>query len=141
MKLINYKNIAFGVIIFFSIIGISVFAVTIHELSHLHDYKDYAQEGEICVLNFPTTIDGMFNAPMGYYKFKHSTDEKTVEGVEAINKHTETRAYAYTAVIFIIFGVMLFIVLCNKMDEKFKARKFEEMFEEKWKTISKEKNE
>ena len=135
MKFPNYKTIAFGIVIFFSIIGVTVFSTAIHEISHWYDYRDYesySTDQAICILNLPVTTEGVWSLPLGYYRFSYSgLNETSQEEIKAIGEYTEIEAHAYTYLILGIFGAMVLIVLFHRMDDKYKLKEYEKMFKEK----------
>ncbi len=81
------ESIAFGIIMFFAIIGCIVFSTAIHELSHYYDFNknNTVKTEEICALNLPTHPSYLLNASnllkfgAGNYAYRYEYHNRTIE--------------------------------------------------------------
>lgn len=99
-------NIAFGIIILFSVVGFLTIGLTAHELFHYYDFKNVSANGNICLFNFPVknvSLNSFLNSPLGYYKFDAIADDSK------IMKYTEIKAYGISLLIFIVFLACFYI--------------------------------
>ena len=108
------KKIAFVVLVIFSIIGVFVSSTALHEYSHYRDFKDIAQEGQICALSIPTnlTLSSLTSTEAGYYEFKISPQDE--QQYNNISKYTEIKAYSIDVIMAIVLFTSIAIIILKR---------------------------
>jgi len=105
-KVVNFSGF---VIIFFSVIGIFLTGIIVHENSHRWDYKSIEKIGEdICYLDELTNGDNK----LAYYQF-YPTQPINQTKINEIKSYTEYKAYGYTILIYLVYELFLLIFLLN----------------------------
>jgi len=121
MKLI-YK-IAFVIIFLFSLVGMIVMSIALHELTHRWDFRELRADGkifdeEMCLLGYGKhngqTYAGYY-LPHYYPKYENEIDK--------IIKYTEIKAYAVTLTIMIIYEFCFFVIIHYIMKRGEKCKK------------------
>lgn len=95
----NKHKIGIMVVYFFSIIGILLTSIIIHENFHRFDFRKIEKQNEsICYL----TSD---NKNVGYYSFNHNN----LEGVNKIKEYTELKALllSFLLICFYLYFIKL----------------------------------
>ena len=88
------------------IIGISVVAISSHELKHFYDVKDNSKVTELCVLNIPTEykdLRTLLTEPSGYTEYIPNS-KKVVES-------SEFQALIVSIIVFIILFIFIIIYI------------------------------
>ncbi len=123
---IKLEPIAFIVILFFSLIGMLVTTITIHEYSHWRDMRGLVYEDELCILNVPTNWTGIWSGPAGYYSYYYNRGNMTIrDQVQDVERYTEVKAYSWTFLIIFVFFVLAWKLTMRRAELGWK----EEMYE------------
>lgn len=101
-----FERISFYLLLAFGLAGCVFLSLVLHEYSHYLDYHQYVEEDSICALvlplNWSYVVDG--DSAAAYYTYDYDYDNETiVDKINKIDKHTETRAYIITNLVFILF--------------------------------------
>jgi hypothetical protein len=106
------KQIAFGVIFLFAVIGVVLTGNIIHEFSHAQDFKDYSQNGVYTFLIVPDSGQGLVDifkaSAFARYGFQYSSEDRSQ--LEKISQYTEYKAYSYNLILFVLFFISLMVV-------------------------------
>lgn len=119
------KNLAFTIIMLFSIFGFIVFGTVVHELYHYYDFKEIVNPGELCFLTLPleeenVTFKNLLNTKVGYYRY--SLKEENITEYSQKEEKAELKAYTFESVFFIIFLICFVIVLYERMNFKLEEK-------------------
>lgn len=90
------------IIIFFVLSGVIFIGNLLHELSHKVDFKDYAEEEELCILTYPKLW--INEGVVAYYKFDYNSSFK--EEVKETSGYTEFKAYFLNTLLLILFSIV-----------------------------------
>jgi len=103
------ESICFVVLVIFALFGLLFFSALVHELIHMNDLHEFAEDEEIHLLNIPLTAEHWYDYVLeitGTYSF-FPTDRIEVEK-RMIS--TEIKAYSIQIIIIILamacFGVV-----------------------------------
>ena len=109
------EKIAFSIIILFSLVGLFLSSIIIHEYSHYFDYRGKVTNDELCGLQLPKITENSidFTNTLGFYKFSYN--ENTSKEIQEISKTTETKAYFINFIIFLAFDICLAIVIIQRV--------------------------
>lgn len=105
---------AFALFAMFGLAGAVLTSIVFHEYTHAYDFKEVAQNDEICGLVLPKSADDVLNSEGGYYKFGYKNNPETIEKVENIQKYTELKAYSITFFVLLLF-VACFSILTKRL--------------------------
>jgi small-conductance mechanosensitive channel len=106
--------IAFSILVLFSVIGMIISGIIVHEYSHYWDYNGEVSNEQICGLNLPKPGNSFsLSNSLGYYSFTYNENDK--EKIEEIEKTTEIKAYFVSFLVFLIFDVCLAIVIIGRI--------------------------
>lgn len=135
------EPICFTVFAFAAIIGVMVFAISIHEMSHWQDYHELVEEDGICILNLPTDWSGVWSGPAGYYHFTYiKENESTRDAISDTHIYTEPKAYTSTVIIMIIFLILMIIILKKRIENAIKAKLYDQEHKESEETTEPDKS-
>jgi len=110
----SIEKLAFGILILFSLVGMLVFGIVIHEYSHYLDYKGEVTTTEFCALSLPSDTTSLnLGSSLGFYNFQYNNTNKAQ--VEKIGKTTEIKAYFLDFILFLAFDICLAIVIINRI--------------------------
>lgn len=109
------EKLAFTIIILFSLIGLILSSIIIHEYSHYFDYRGLVNEDQLCGLSLPKITENSFslNSAIGYYSFSYNQEDE--KEIKEIGKTTETKAYFLNFLIFLAFDICLAVVIINRI--------------------------
>ena len=107
------EKISFAILVIFALIG-TIFAGTIiHELSHWNDFKDIAENDNICIIEMPADGLSSITDIRGTYTYQISEENK--EQAASISRYTELKAYSVQfATTILLFLVSTVIVYYNR---------------------------
>jgi len=106
------RTLAKSIIFFFSIIGLLISVIFIHENFHKFDYRNIEKtEDSICYLSFGTDAGA-------YYNFTYKNSQEDI--VNKKHKTAEFKAYSFTIPIYFIYLWCLYVLLGSKKQKELK---------------------
>ena len=107
------KDIAFGIIIALTILGIMIATNAVHELSHKYDFRNIAFDEHISLLVIPCKNN---DYAIAIYNF--STYAKDLDEYNRISVYTEKKAFILSTIFFILASIAIILVLINRWRKK-----------------------
>jgi hypothetical protein len=101
---------AFVILVIFGFFGAFILGIVLHEYSHANDFKDVAQNAEICGLVLPNNMGDLITGEGGYYQFSVPNSTENAQKVQEIKKYSELKAYSITFLVLLFFVSGLTII-------------------------------
>jgi len=89
------SSVAFYVVLFFAMIGMTLSVVFVHELSHWNDFHKLMSDDGIYLFEISGNFSGdWLKTP--FAKYEYVFNEKNAEQVKKVDSYTEYKAYTVT---------------------------------------------
>lgn len=111
-----------------ALLGTAFLGIILHEYSHYNDFKDFnVTDNEICGLVLPMkweNVSSFLKQPAGFYSYRiyinksNDTSNIIYKKYQEIDKHTETKAYTISALVFIFFIFCYWVITFSMFRDK-----------------------